>query len=234
MHEDENEPCGRAGARDLENCFLVPYAYGKHASSWPRETVLLYEYENASFEEVHGMIRNDGSMHAEQKFIDEFKNSWNKDDSNSKKVVDVTIYINYSPCANCAQALITFKEDMLTSRWNVKVKLAITFANFYKINVDRKAPCIYEEASLMNEQGLIDLMSSGVQLKILDLDELQILLNNEKLVHVEKRSNTVQPRQPPETTEWWHLYVIASPKGGRHDRVETVDRAFLKLLQSRI
>lgn len=219
MHEDENEPCGRAGARDLENCFLVPYAYGKDAPLWPRETVLLYEYENASFEEVHGMISNDRRMHAEQKFIDEFKNSWNKDDSNSKKLVDVTIYINYSPCANCAQALITFKKDMLT-RWNVKVKLAITFANFYKINVDRNAPCTDAQASLMNEQGLINLMSSGVQLKILDLDELRILLNNEKLVHVEKRCTV-------------HLYAIASSKGGRHDRVETVDRAFLKLLQTR-
>ena len=92
----------------------------------------------------------DENNHAEKRFFNYLKNEINqRQDDEEIKEIKVILVQNYSPCRDCADAILKFKET------EEDIKLTVKFANFYR---DDKPE---------NIKGLENLLRNGVSLELL-------------------------------------------------------------------
>ena len=175
----------RIGRRDIKK-FIIQHAYGTNPEDWPsgtEATIVLSTvticYTQLSPAEVsqdckltiNSIYKNrEHPDHAEGLFLSDLRQQIGKLEV---KEIQVNLVQNYSPCNNykqerksgCADDILSFKDDM--SKQKIKFSLTITFANFYK----HKDPA--------NREGLINLLQSGIKLKLLrDKDKWEVFLRD--------------------------------------------------------
>lgn len=143
--------------------FIVTLRYLKSSKDWPKSTIVLskvkIDYVKSSERldkipknEIH---RNDKDNHAEIIFFYYLKKEINRLQNDKEveiKKIKVLLVQNYSPCRDCADAILKFKE---TEVKDIKFSLTVKFANFYRHYKQR------------NIEGLENLLRNNVSLELL-------------------------------------------------------------------
>ena len=113
---------------DLKECFLFCGTYGDNVNfKWPRKTVMVYRLKINEELGDYKVIHNDSTNHAEIRFINEVRNSITKQHTK----IDIEMFISYSPCDACAQALEGWITELRGEIPGRNVSIAIKFSNFY-------------------------------------------------------------------------------------------------------
>lgn len=146
--------------QDIMKDFVILEPYGT-LDAYPPRTVALCEitYDYAS--PVYRVFRNKSEYHAERKLLAFLGNH---PAAPTSQRCQVKVYMNYSPCSDCADAIIKYKQE------NPECDITIYFANFYKH---------YDEE---NMKGLRRL-AKKVTLGLLGGQEWKELIENENLVY---------------------------------------------------
>ncbi len=172
----------RIGITDIKN-FIITNQY--HQPGWPigKGSVIVLSkvkicYTNSRKELLpNGIYRHrGGNIHSERDFLEELGDEIERRHQIEK--IHVDLIQNLSPCANCADAFVKFKNDR-REREGIKFSLKIEFANFYRH---------WEEP---NRNGLKMLLENGVELKLLQgEDDWKAFLNDSTLVKLTEHEKT--------------------------------------------
>ncbi|CAB4034435.1 C- [Paramuricea clavata] len=139
----------------IENNFIVQHQYGTYGWLWPSTTIVssICKITSTTKENPFNWAgSNWTNQHAEKRFLDELENEIAKHHKVTK--IEAKLVQNYSPCSDCANALVEFKEKMQNK--NIEFSLTIEFAN------------VYCHKRSQNRKGLRKLSSTyGIELKLL-------------------------------------------------------------------
>ena len=113
---------------DLE-CFLFSGTYGDLNANWPNRTVMVFRSTINGIPGVYQVIHNDPQNdHAEIIFINQVKIP------PEATVIEIEMFISYSPCNMCANALIGWINNLTMQ--GKSVSIAIKFSSFYNNETD--------------------------------------------------------------------------------------------------
>ncbi|XP_031550883.1 uncharacterized protein LOC116288249 [Actinia tenebrosa] len=151
---------------DICNSFLVTAMYKESGAGWPHETIaackIICTDKDGKTWVSHQIYKNDSNDHAEVKLIKYLR--WLGNALEAREII-IKVYMNYSPCYKCARKILKYKGDM-----GDKIKMTITFANFYNTHVHGRNN---RDDACANIKGLKDLneyREPGVKLQLLGRD----------------------------------------------------------------
>ena len=95
---------------------------GLPGKQWPSKTYAVFKLQVEHGQNAVKVVENNGS-HAEENFINIMR-----ENSNFNREKTIMLYINYSPCYECVQKLITFLQS------EPRINLKIAFVRLYRID----------------------------------------------------------------------------------------------------
>ena len=177
----------KIGEEDVQK-FIIIYKYGEKGWLWPSgkgativlSTVKIYYTKRSSTPlTIKAVYRNDDSSHAEGYFLSGLEKEMNtllEDEETAVTTIQANLVQNYSPCKNCADKILQFKNDK--ENQGITVSLTIKFANFYRHKLDS------------NKEGLRELWRNDVKLELLKgEDDWKAFLNDRTIVNLTVRKN---------------------------------------------
>ncbi|XP_031554912.1 uncharacterized protein LOC116291839 [Actinia tenebrosa] len=149
---------------DIVEKFLVKKMYKK--SGWPHDTIaackIICTDKDGKTWVSHQIYRNDENDHAEVKLIKYLR--WLGKALEAREII-IKVYMNYSPCYKCARKILKYKGDM-----EDKIKMTITFANFYNTHVHRGNNRDEARANIEELKELYEYGEHAVKLRLLGRD----------------------------------------------------------------
>lgn len=142
-----------------------------HGRDWPQKAKAVLAQSQLTGK---AFFSNTMNSHVEQEVISflrtQFQTAADSQSLPSGSVINICIYINYTPCHECSLSLVTFVADAQTT-FNIQLKLRLVCAGLYNINRQSCRFCFHrvnDATSSDNSQGLKHLVQAGVELKTFD------------------------------------------------------------------
>ena len=175
----------RIGITDIKK-FIILNQY--HQRGWPTgqgSVILLSKvkiyYTKSRKELLPNRIyrHRGGNIHPERDFLKELRHEIEREHAGHQiEKIDAELIQNLSPCSNCADAFVKFKNER-REREGIKFSLEIKFANFYR-HWDKP-----------RRNGLKMLLENGVALKLLQgEDDWKAFLNDSTFVKLTEHEKT--------------------------------------------
>ncbi|KAK7474440.1 hypothetical protein BaRGS_00034323 [Batillaria attramentaria] len=147
---------------------------GLHGTGWP---VTTYAVVPASILGDKIIVQN-STVHAEKRLVQKLSQNIGKVED-LQNLTNLKIFLNYSPCADCADVIADFARDV-----RGKLQVHVVFASLYNIQREScQKNCNHKLCDTVrheeNKEGLKLLLEAGVILKTFcaaDWDELQATL----------------------------------------------------------
>lgn len=138
---------------------------GLHGATWPSRA---YAVLPPSFL-GDLIIEQNGARHAEHILTDRLRNRVTTLTRSPNRQMSVTVYMNYSPCADCADILLELDREV-RNRFNSMIRLEVAFASLYNIQrnscrLDCRHRLCDDDTHDRNVDGLLRLDSAGVALR---------------------------------------------------------------------
>ncbi len=181
------------GKKDIEK-FIIQHKYDENRLDWPRgqgativlSTVKIYYTKRSSTSirncklTIKALYKNgEHPNHAERYFRNDLKEEIDtllKDKETKVTKIRAKLVQNYSPCKNCADMILKFKDGR--ENQGINISLTIKFANFYRHNFES------------TREGLRGLLRNDVKLELLHgEDDWKEFLNDETFVNLTVRKN---------------------------------------------
>lgn len=145
---------------------------GVHGKNWRGDTHILYKLSTSPTTAPRcGIVTNAGrgGKHAEIKLIDKLKKRIARMDRDQRNNIILNMYMNRSPCGDCAESLIGFKN-----RRGYDITITIKAAQPYKCKRITCSKCYWDWSGKHN-RGLIGLNRNGISVNAWDWSNWQFL-----------------------------------------------------------
>ena len=159
--------------------FIIPFQYRQRG--WPTgkgyvivlSKVKIYYAKSRKEHLITNIHRYQGKKHTEIDFLEKLEDKIENEKGAGRQMerIEADLVQNYSPCSECADAFVKFKDSR--KREGIKLSLKIKFANFYR------------HWETPNINGLKMLLENGVALKLLHgEDDWRAFLNDKTFVEL--------------------------------------------------
>ncbi|XP_045211247.2 uncharacterized protein LOC123562707 [Mercenaria mercenaria] len=182
------------GADDISTKWCVVYKYSENGQRWPKAAQCLVKCElqlkkkkkkkrelewnlitgNSDvdcWQKFSNQIFDNKKKHAEVSMIEDIGSKIEEienERNTSIRKCEIEVAINYSPCNECSEILISLKKGL--EKKGVRIRLKITFANFYGCQRSTlKKNCI---------PGLVKLLQNDIKLNVFSTETWDWLLHD--------------------------------------------------------